>query len=277
MGVRQFKLINEFNKEIDFNGVEIFGNTPEGLGTQFNISKTQINGTTINYAKEINNPPISFQLVFDSYKLYKIFRTFVTNSQNLKLLYDDTVGEEFIDVTLQQIDKTEIDPKTKKLLCKTIFDRLTNFYQDGTVLLVSNQASSGKMYNYTYGYNYGIVKSGENIIPKKGNVETPAIIKFNAPYSNPILVFTDIYGNIVTQFKLNKVDQTIGNYAVIDATYDNLQAYDNAGNNLYTNIERTLPGYSTFIYLPPKLLKVKVMDELANFGDIEIAYRDEWV
>ena len=124
-------------------------NSPKGLGLKFKNKYSQV-GSNFIRTKVISNPKnptgtviFTGDNVYDKYQEFMFF----TQIEPLTLVYNPNGTEYIADVSLDEIEKEEIDNKTSTLQVEVSFKRLTRWRR---VVLQRNDATiaSGKVYTF---------------------------------------------------------------------------------------------------------------------------------
>lgn len=112
--VRKFGLINENGEEYSFMDIEKYCLLidPSGLGMTYDTSYEQVGINFVENLRQLEQGKISGTVVFSNYKNYRNLIDFIENSSELRFHYVvPDVGEYYRDVLINEISKTEIQPK----------------------------------------------------------------------------------------------------------------------------------------------------------------------
>lgn len=179
--IRQFNMTNANGVVFDLMRKDAFLHEPEGLG--WGLEKTVMragDGYIVTDTQPLEPAP-SGEMVFLGYAQYEEFLKFCKVG-GLVLGYKTVGAWRYLDVSIE-IDKTEIDYDSHRLLCPVDFTALSGWYEK----LVAYQAQSsggGKTYSYTYPYTYSSSAAGTVEIPN-GNLASYPKITIFGPVDTP--------------------------------------------------------------------------------------------
>lgn len=179
--IRQFNMTNANGVVFDLMRKDAFLHEPEGLG--WGLEKTVMragDGYIVTDTQPLEPAP-SGEMVFLGYAQYEEFLEFCQVG-GLVLGYKTVGAWRYLDVGIE-IDKTEIDYDSHRLLCPVDFTALSGWYEK----LVAYQAQSsggGKTYSYTYPYTYTGSAAGTVEIPN-GNLASYPKITIYGPVDTP--------------------------------------------------------------------------------------------
>ena len=151
--MRKFKLINKHGREYDMHRLSAFFNSPDGLGWGVQSAKTKIgHAYIVTKTEEAEHAP-SGDMVFDGYEEYQNFLLFCQIG-GLVLGYKPLNKWYFLDVDIN-IQKSEIDQSSQRLICPITFTGLSYWYEKSEYQTGQRSEAGGKVYRYSYRYNYG--------------------------------------------------------------------------------------------------------------------------
>ena len=307
--IRKFYLINA-NKEIyDLQDTSHFGHKPSGLGVSLSTNSISENGYFEVLSQTSNQVTISFEMMFggenkiNQYKLFNDFTKFL-DYQPLQINYITDAFNYYADITVNQIEKSEIDPDGI-LRSNVSFLRTTPWYVEkeivigarpwpentGKIYYIPNENNSGgSKYNYAYGVNLDIPTRAEETFSIPTSFKDPAnggfgtklritslVNGFQSPYIRLVTSGGQYLTNIVQEDKyimtLNK-----GEYIEISSFSGNYYAYKFNADGSYAGNIYQLQDFNTqgflkvwpgdnFIFMVPSTPDVK----------LTLVYREEAV
>lgn len=236
---RRFQLTNKTGAIYDLNKVGHAFYDPDGLGWGEETSLLRLGETFLVTENVVQQPVVSGQIVFHSYKEYDDFLKFCQVG-GLVLGYMPLTVWRYITCTIQ-IGKTEIKPDTRRLISDVVFTGTSQWYESTQLQPASGEvAEDAKKYSYKYPYTYSSGASGTITIENgplssyfrlviAGRAENPVW----RLYQNSEIIYTGaINATIVAGHKLVVNSRPV---SMEIAEYD-------ANNNFY----RDLYGYSDF-------------------------------
>ena len=152
--MRLFRLTNADGAKYDLqNKSNVMFFDPEGLGYDEDTSYQKIGSQFAVIEDVLKQHQISGTLVFNGTDCNTKFYNFVRFARKAPLILEYTADEKFfIKCRMSKISKTE-NINNKKLICPVVFTALGIFYRESYQI---NDAtiSGGKVYDYTYPYQY---------------------------------------------------------------------------------------------------------------------------
>ena len=179
--IRQFNLTNANGVVFDLMRKDAFLHEPEGLG--WGLEKTVMragDGYIVTDTQPLEPAP-SGEMVFLGYEQYEEFLAFCQVG-DLVLGYKTVGAWRYLDVGIE-IDKTEIDYDSHRLLCPIDFTALSGWYEK-LVAYQAQPSGGGKTYSYTYPYTYTSSAAGTVEIPNGNLASCPRITIFG-PVDTP--------------------------------------------------------------------------------------------
>lgn len=183
--VRKFKLINADGKEYDLMAKKSFFHLPSGLGFQYAFGAESIGYDFLQTSKNLEQKVITGEMVFmgdDPYKEYQTFVSFCSKNP-LKMEYRPTEKSYYINVSVQKIQKGE--KEVNRLICPVDFIAWGTWYEPSVVSSAENEKESGKIYPYTYPYQYTENAMGVAKIKNNGDIPSYCKIHIMGPCNNP--------------------------------------------------------------------------------------------
>lgn len=143
------------------------------------------------YAKVKYNMPLSEineTLIFlNGYKGYKTFVDYISKSSNeLKLHYENTAFKAYCYVDVKSLSKADLVGGT--IQSNIIFKKLSLWLKEKTYIINANGIAKGKVYPYTYPYQYLSSFEGKINVVNNGLDKAPLIIKISGDVDNPQLL-----------------------------------------------------------------------------------------
>lgn len=223
--IRHFLLVNGDGNTYDLNNENSFLQNPDELGMEVDTEYEQVGYVFVETTEKIKQKTPKGEIVFAGYEEYYEFARFI-DKKPLCLKYTIPVGTFCMDVKVKKISKSEIEDAG--LVCEIEFEAYGTFYKEVTVRNVNEYA--GKVYSYTYPYEYSDFQSGVVEIETDSVYESPAKITIWGPCKNPGWAHL-VNGENVCKGKLN-LEIPDGNKLIVDTTQVpwSIREYD-ANNN----------------------------------------------
>ena len=249
--VRTLKLINANGAEWDLMRHDGFMYEPSGFGIGKDNDYLR-SGMAYELIERVSEQKqISFRMVFRSYAVYKAFAEFVAATP-LKLAYRPMETWAYLDGEITNLEKSEIDPEYRRLICSGTFTATSKWYIPKTVRKTSEEVENPKRYTYSYDYKYMEAQNGVIRIFNDSAEDSPALITIMGPISNPTWRLQ--VNNEVVQSGAVLADIPAGDKVVINskdgalAVEEQTIATGSFVQNLYQKTDFSL---ETFILFPP--------------------------
>lgn len=245
--IRQFNLTNANGVVFDLMRKDAFLHEPEGLG--WGLEKTVMragDGYIVTDTQPLEPAP-SGEMVFLGYAQYEEFLAFCQVG-GLVLGYKTVGAWRYLDVGIE-IDKTEIDYDSHRLLCPVDFTALSGWYEKQMAYQAAD-SGGGKVYDYTYNYTYTAGASGAVEIAN-GNLESyPRIVIFG-PATNPS--WSLYKGNDRLATGTVNLDLLSGHKLIIDANPATMEIGEYLSDDSFVADRYGDSDFSTerFFMLPP--------------------------
>lgn len=169
--MRQFKLINTQAQEFDLMRTDAFYRDPSGLGFDIAFETLRTGYDFIEADSYQEAKQISGAMIFKGYAEYQEFVDFISVEGGLILAYKPLDKWYYINCKVASLSKTEITGLWR-LNCPITFLCFGTWYEQTTVTPSGTVYEGGKIYDYTYDYNYAETSQIACDI-ENGNVETP--------------------------------------------------------------------------------------------------------
>lgn len=270
--VRQFKLINSRGAEFNLMRRDALFYIPDGLGFSMDSEYMQIGNSYQLIDTEASQKIVSGVMVFDGYKQYDEFVSFIGHTP-LKLLYKPLLEWAYLDCSVTNLGKGEIDYQDRKLKCNIDFTGTSKWYIPRKVEHTSPEVANGKRYTYTYDYQYADTLNGLIYITNNSSEDSPSIISIFGQIVNP--TWSLIVNNKVVQS--GQVQGTIeeGNKLVICSKDNSLEIaeYTQQGEFVRNRYQDSDPTRENFIYIPSGnstlLISSDVATEVEAYIEVE--------
>ena len=214
--MRQFYLKNGNGAIYSFMDRAHWLYEPKGLGLNLGDKYSQVGSNFIRTRAQAKPKDIQGTLIFTGATPYEDYHEFMAFAQIEPLVFVyNPFGREFnVNVSLEEIQKEEIDYKTGTLQVDLSFKRLTRWRR--VIIQRNDGMTEGKIYTYTYPFKYGSDVAQNVTIESDTAMESPCKITIIGSCENPIW---RLYVNGVLKHT-GKLNTTItsGQRIVIDTT-----------------------------------------------------------
>lgn len=282
--IRHITIFDDYNLEMELTGyfenpLDPFLNEVNGFGYKKNITsfylgtreivseeETQLNdltGTLLFYSDgnngsaytQMNNFKLAMGL---SNKLFIRYTIPYEQTESIVEFYPELTCE----VKLINESYGEIDEKTSMIEMEVTFKRLTpwksNVRQNDVINNATNNGTRNYEINDSYTYNeqsgtespvYGAAGVGQTKLNIFGTATSYPKITIYGPTTNPDILITDVFGNIVKHLVITgSFSET--DVIVIDSDPSNLSFTLNGTNNIYPQVRKG-NGYDSYLGLKP--------------------------
>lgn len=257
--MRQFYLVNKDGQRYQLinDSSKAFLWQPGGLGFGINKRYQESEGFFFEMNSEVNQTAKTGTLVFygsDPYTEYKSFMTYITSSEDLKLAYCPKSNWYYVDIDIENVDKTEIE-EDGTLQCSISMLPKTPFYlpYELNIDLSGDLGTSIKQYDYKYNYQYSnTAVAGEIEFSIPAQMDSGLEITIPGQISSPVMTFS-YDGKTIGRIDLSSISVQSGEYV----RYSSIPL--TAGIYLYSGGSETditaqiglSAQYPTFFLLPP--------------------------
>jgi hypothetical protein len=183
--MRQFALINSIGQRYDLMDTDYFLYDPEGLGFKKGTKYQEVGNIFVPYLDRYKQPEPKGIIRFDNpgaYDKYYEFARFISKAP-IRLEYTPADATYYLDCIVSELKKTEL--QGEGLNCEIEFNAL-GFYYQVTNLVSADDDTNGKVYGYTYNYQYSDVMPGTVVKDVDSMIESPCIITIYGPAINPV-------------------------------------------------------------------------------------------
>lgn len=250
--IRRFYLENENGVQFHFKyytGVLL--SDIVGLGFEFSLSYLKYGHIHKTVKKETPLLEISAVLNFlDGYDGYQKFIDYLNQgSENLKLYYR-TNETKYVYVDIVSLSKAELEAGILK--SKIVFNKKSYWIKERQIIIDITNQSGGKIYPYSYTYNYQITREGRTTIDIGGFFNASLIIEMEGNVDHPEINVIHS-GKLISSLRLNMVaeDAVIITSSVPDNKYLKM-IKDNIETDIYSyqdfekdNFIELSPGQNT--------------------------------
>lgn len=264
MTVRKVKLINADGAEWDLMRNDGFAFEPSGFGIDKD-NEYLPTGSAYALIEDLSaQKKIAFTMVFESYTVYKQFALFVAKTP-MKLAYMPIDKWAYIDGSITNLEKSEIDKGTHKLLCDGTFTATSKWYIPDIARRTAEEVENPKRYTYSYNYQYMDAASGVIQIENDSSEASPASIHIMGAVTNP--VWSLIVNEQVVQSGALTATIAAGRKVVINSKDGELEVaeYRTSNGSFVRNLyQYTDFSKETFILFPPGSSKLVVTGESSS-------------
>ncbi len=238
--MRKYKLTNSAGQELDLNDLAHFFMNPSGLGFVENIQSLPAGTDFIKIWGETQQPIIQGEMKFRGYENYEKFAEFIAYPP-LRLHYCPHGSKwYYIDCEVQRIDKGELNG-VRQLISAVDFLCYGIWRESVTVNRTLPSLAEGKIYPYTYNYDYRELSAGAIELTNNKPLPAPCRIHIFGEAENPSWALVKD-GEIIADGAVT-VTIEAGKKLVVDSTPGALEIAEYTVNNEYV---RSLYAYSDF-------------------------------
>ena len=238
--MRRFKLINAVGAEYDLSSKQSFLQNPSGLGVSRSIDSISAGYDWIVTDNQVDQKPVSGEIVFLGYAKYTEFVRFCSYTP-LTLCYAPLTKWYYRTCQIEQIDKTEINFGTKRLLCPVDFLCLGVWYDRTTIGKSELEPGAGKKYVYTYPYVYADTTIGSVAIDNTSLLDSPCILHMRGVAINPSWALI-VRGVVQANGKVN-ANIPAGHKLVVNSSPSGMEIAEYTNDNVFV---QNLYGDSDF-------------------------------
>lgn len=248
--MRKFKLINGNGAELDLTDRAHFFHNVGGLGFARDIDGVQVGYDFIVTRDDPTQKKPNGDMVFQTYAGYQEFVAFCAVTP-LVLAYMPISTWHYLDCKVEKLGKTEIDKKTRCLICPVDFLGLGTWYASKKIYQVASGEAEGKTYPYTYSYTYVELAAGSVEVNNTGAEPSPCIIHIFGEAVSPSWALIKNGLTVLT----GKINATIvaGNKLVVSSVTARLELAEYTVNGVFVRNAYQDSDFSTarFIMVPP--------------------------
>lgn len=250
MSVRKFKLINANGVEWDLMRKDAFLYEPSGMGIAKDGSYMRIGTSYENIDMVQAQRTLSGTMVFKTYAVYEQFAAFL-NYTPLKIAYMPRSTWAYMDGEITNLEKTEIDKDTHRLLCSMTFTGTSMWYIPKKAVRTADDVVGAKRYNYIYDYVYADQINGYINVTNNSSESAPAKISIFGTITNPAW-YMSVNGNVITSGSITATIPS-GNKLVVNSKDGNLELAEYTTANVFVKNHYQNSDFSkvTFIRFPP--------------------------
>ena len=269
---RQFRLINAAGEEYDLCDLSHAFYSPDGLGFQKNISSVQVGNAFAMVENKVNQQVIKGEMRFKSYELYSAFKEFISGG-NLILAYQPKGFTRWYyrKVEVERLDKGELDPQTKRLICAIDFLCFSQWYEKDNAKRTIDLTGENTVFPLVFPFLFSDADKNEVVIINDHVAPAPCKIILSGPCVNPAWVLRQ--GAKTVASGAMTISIAAGEKLIVDANIESMRIVKetSAGEvNMYQHSD-----FSTerFIYAPTGESKLKFTHSETSALNITVEVR----
>ena len=247
---------------------DTFLHNPKGLGFRFSNEYNEHILLRKQTKRKLSFEQVQGTMIFKSYAAYSDFVTYIMGSKELKLLYCPDKVTYYNYISVEHLEKGEIDRSTGTLNCSVGFNLLGYWTKDAIILIGDkNVIPENPSYPFTYGFTYGSSNLYGGLvsinIENKGHAPAPIKIKITGYSDSPSWTLNDQSGQLLMEI-LQDQEVTIDsreNQMVILSGTTVLDAYK---NHLLQNYIYAPVGKSVLVLEGVMLSEVTIYEQYAS-------------
>ncbi len=258
--MRRFKLINARSDEWLLNDKDSFFQNPSGLGLRRRIDSIAAGNDWIETRNKLEQQTVSGEIVFKGYYKYQEFVRFCSFTP-LVLCYMPLDQWYYRNCTVELLEKTEINLGVSRMICPVDFLGTSAWYDRVTASKTTLDPSFGKLYPYTYPYNYAETTAGSADIENTGLILSPGKLHLLGVVTNPSWALLQ-GGEVLSTGKVY-AEIPAGHKLVVDASPATMEIAEYTISNEYVQSLYGQSDFATtrFLYFSPGKSKVTFTHE----------------
>lgn len=269
---RQFRLINRAGEEYDLCDLSHAFYSPDGLGFKRDISSVRVGSAFAAVENNLSQQTIKGEMRFKSYELYSAFKEFISGG-DLILAYQPKGFTKWYyrKVEVERIDKGELDPQTRRLICAIDFLSFSQWYEKDNAKRTIDLTGENTVFPLIFPFLFSDADKNEVVIINDRVAPAPCKIILSGPCVNPAWVLRQ-GGKTITSGAMT-ISIAAGEKLVVDANIESMRIVKetSAGEvNVYQHSD-----FSTerFIYAPTGESKLKFTHSNTSALNITVEVR----
>lgn len=269
---RQFRLINAVGEEYDMCHADHLLLSPDGLGFKRNISAVQVGSAFAPVENNLAQQVIKGEMRFRSYEHYSEFEAFIA-SGGLTLAYQPKGYDVWYyrNVEVERLDKSEIDSRTRRLICPVDFLCFSQWYEKDTAKKTVDLSGENVTFPLVFPYVFSDAEKNELLITNGRVSPAPCKIIIVGPCVNPAWTLKQNGKTILTGAMTLCIAS--GEKLIVDANIESMKIVKAVGS-----VETDVYQYSDFstarfLYAPAGISKVKFTHTTAAALDVTVEVR----
>ena len=269
---RQFRLINAAGEEYDLCDLSHAFYSPDGLGFKRDISSVRVGSAFASVENNLSQQTIKGEMRFKSYELYSEFKEFISGG-NLILAYQPKGFTRWYyrKVEVERLDKGELDPQTRRLICAIDFLCFSQWYEKDNAKRTIDLTGENTVFPLVFPFLFSDADKNEVVIINDHVAPAPCKIIISGPCVNPAWVLRQ-NGKTITSGAMT-ISIAAGEKLIVDANIESMRIVKetSAGEvNVYQHSD-----FSTerFIYAPTGESKLKFTHSETSALNITVEVR----
>lgn len=269
---RQFRLVNAAGEEYDLCDLSHAFYSPDGLGFKRDISSVRVGSAFASVENNLSQQTIKGEMRFKSYELYSEFKEFISGG-NLILAYQPKGFTRWYyrKVEVERLDKGELDPQTRRLICAIDFLCFSQWYEKDNAKRTIDLTGENTVFPLIFPFLFSDADKNEVVIINDHVAPAPCKIILSGPCVNPAWVLRQ--GGKTVASGAMTISIAAGEKLIVDANIESMRIVKetSAGEvNVYQHSD-----FSTerFIYAPTGESKLKFTHSETSALNITVEVR----
>lgn len=247
--MRKFALRNSKGQRYDLNEMDFFLFNPSGLGFTRDTEYQKIGNSWKIHADSFSQEPRNGYVRFKEPHSYKKYFDFMVFAQQIPLVLEYTPENQtfYMDCVIGLAEKTEI--QGEGLRCSIQLTPLSLFYKQYSAESADSAMNTGKVYDYSYPYQYANSAQGTISIDSDSSEDSPCKVTIFGPLINPL--WYHYVENVRVESGKMTGEVISGHKLVIDTTTMpyRITEQDMIGNVIYNRYENCDFSTERFFFL----------------------------
>ena len=183
---RQFRLVNAAGEEYDLCDLSHAFYSPDGLGFKRDISSVRVGSAFASVENNLSQQTIKGEIRFKSYELYSAFKEFISGG-NLILAYQPKGFTRWYyrKVEVERLDKGELDPQTKRLICAIDFLCFSQWYEPANAKRTLDLTGENTVFPLVFPWVFSDAEKNELLLVNERISPASCKIIISGPCVNP--------------------------------------------------------------------------------------------
>ena len=159
----------------------------DGFGFEFDIDYEEFDSRFVETKRKIPQRTLDLTLdFFDGYHGFTRWREFITESKEVRLFYETSVGKKYCYVNVVSSTKAQLESGVLK--SKVKIDCLSLWLVNKSAHIEVTDAGGGKIYTYQYPYVYAVSFNGKVTVNNESSRNVPLVIRLIGNCYNPRVI-----------------------------------------------------------------------------------------
>ena len=271
---RQFRLINGAGagEEYDLCDLAHVFYSPDGLGFKRDISSVRVGSAFAAVENNLSQQTIKGEMRFKSYELYSEFKEFISGG-NLILAYQpkEFVKWYYRKVEVERLDKGELDPQTRRLICAIDFLCFSQWYEKDNAKRTIDLTGKNTAFPLEFPFTFSDADKNEVVIINDHVAPAPCKIIISGPCVNPAWVLRQ-GGKTITSGAMT-ISIAAGEKMIVDANIESMRIVKETSAGEVNVYQHSDFSTSRFIYAPTGESKLKFTHSETSALNITVEVR----